>query len=209
MNELKNAKYIKALFIDYLLSQKTRDIVIGSEVMFAYKKAVADLIILSNEKIEAYEIKSQNDDFRKITYQLEEYNKVFNYVSIIVTENHFEKAKKLIHKNNGLIIVSNNQDFEIYRIPKENNNLIKEEILSTMTIAFILKHFNIGTNELLASEIRQSLTHRNLQDIKKALYVFFYNRISYKFSNFLQERGTKTHFEDVMLLSMPNKKVTL
>lgn len=209
MTELNNAKYIKALFIDNILTQPFDQRIIGSEVMFAHKKVVADLIILSKGITEAYEIKAQNDDFRKIKYQLEEYNNVFDYVNVIVTENHFEKAKKVIPDNNGLIIITNEQYFNIYRKPKKNKILVKEELLSTMTIKFIQKYFKISSKDLTASEIRKSLEGNDLQDLKSALYIFLYNRISNRFSYFLLERGNKTHFEDIMLLSMPNKKIYL
>jgi hypothetical protein len=209
MNELNNAKYIKALFVDYILSQPFEQITIGSEVMFAHKKVVADLVILSNEGTEAYEIKACNDDFRKLENQLKEYNNVFDYVNVIVTENHFAKAKKLIPKSNGLILITDKLDFHIYRKPPINKKLKKEELLSTMTIKFLKKYFTINSKKLTAFEIRNYLVEKDIQDLRSALYVFLFNNISNRFSNFLFERGIKTHYEDVKLLSMPNKKVVL
>jgi hypothetical protein len=209
MNELSNANHIKALFIDLLLDKRNEGEVIGSEIMFAEKKALADLVLLSNKNIMAYEIKAQNDDFRKAKCQLETYNKVFDYVSLITTEKHFLKAKKQVPSKNGIIIVTNKIDFEHYREPKQNISLRKEEILSTMTIKFILEYFNLSNRRSFSSEIRKTLRNRSILELKSAMYTFLYKRILNRFSNFVQERGMKTHYEDITLLSMPPKKITL
>jgi hypothetical protein len=103
MTNLGSAKHIKASFIDVLLERKNEVGIIGSEIMFADKKALADLILLSNNKIIAYEIKAQNDDFRKILYQLEAYNNVFDYVNLITTEKHLKKAKQQMPEKTALL----------------------------------------------------------------------------------------------------------
>lgn len=209
MNHLNNAKYIKALFLDNLINKKIEGMIVGSEVMFAHKKVVADLVLLMNGNINAFEIKAKNDDFRKIIAQLEEYNKVFDTITVIITENHLEKAKRMIPNQVGIIIINNDLQFEIYRESKTNINLNKEEIISTMTIKFIVKYYNIPIKKRSAQEIRKSLEVNDILDLKKSLHKFFYQRIVNKFNNFLSERGNKTHYEDVIILSMPEKRISL
>lgn len=208
MEELCNANQIKAIFIDFLLNQEKGSI-IGSEIMFAYKKLLADLILLNKGNIIAYEIKAQHDDFRKIEYQLAEYNKVFDYVSLITTEKHFLKAKKCIPSQNGIIVISRELDIEKYREPKLNSYIRKEELLNTMTIRFIQEYFKLPRNNLDAIKVRKLAQNKELAEIKTALYSFLYKRISVRFSNFILEKGEITHYEDIALLSMPNKKIIL
>lgn len=209
MNNLNNANFIKALFIDFLLEAEHNNYIIGSEVMFAYKKVVADLILLSNNSIQAFEIKAKNDDLRKLESQLIEYNKVFDFVNVLVTENHFLKANQIVSPKNGLIIVKNNLEIEIYRHPVQNIILNKEELLSTMSANFIKKYFKINTQNLSSSKIRNPLLEKDIEEIRNALYLFLKTRISNKYLNFIYEKGIKTHFEDITLLSMPNKKISL
>jgi hypothetical protein len=209
MSNLNKAQYIKALFIDMLLNNGPNDFIIGSELMFTNKKVVADLIKLQKGETYAYEIKAQNDDFRNLIIQLEDYNKVFDYVSLVVTENHFIKATRIIPDNIGLIIVTNN-GIKVFRDAKRNCNISKEEILATMTVNFIQNYFKVkkSANEL-AYEFRKKLQVKEINELKLALFEFLYKRISVRFSNFLNERGLMTHYEDISLLSMPDKRIIL
>lgn len=209
MKALNNAKQIKALFIDLMLENQEDELVIGNEIMFADKKAIADLVFLENGLINAYEVKSHSDDLRKLEYQLNEYNKVFDHVSVILTENHLNKAKEIIPRKNGIIVLNANYEFKVVRKSVKNNRLNKEELLSTMTIKFIRSYFNLPSSNLNAFEIRKSLSNKSLTELKAALHQFLFDRISSKFEIFKDERGVKTHFEDITLLSMNGKKVEL
>lgn len=209
MNELNNAKYIKALFVDYLTERQFENYIIGSEILFADKNALADLVLLSNMVSTAFEIKAQNDDFRRIEYQFSDYNKVFDFVNLIITEKHFQKAKRIMSANNGIIIITNNQKIEVYKKPKQNKKLSKEKIAATMTISFLKKYFNIRQNNYNGLEIRNILQKKDIKELSNAMYIFLYSRIKNKYVNFMHEKGKKTHFEDISLLSLPNKKIIL
>lgn len=208
MDKLRNANYIKSLFIDYLLMQHPNSI-IGSEVVFAYKKFLADLINLRNNYTYAYEIKAKNDDFRKIESQLREYNKVFDFVSLIVTEKHLIKAQNIVPLYNGIILIKNNLEIECIQEPIQNLFLVKEDLLETMTIKFIVKYFNIVDKKKLAYLLRKTLMEKDSDELRNALFSFLYTRIERRFLNFLNEKGVTTHYEDISLLSMPIKKIVI
>jgi hypothetical protein len=207
MNELINARSLKALFIDYIFENIKQNDVIGSEIMFGSRKGIADLIILSNGLTFAYEIKAQNDDFRKIKMQLEDYNKTFDFVYVITTEKHFTKAKNDIPKNNGIIFIYNDLSIKLFRESKQNNNITKEEMLSTMTINFIERKYKFPRKKILAYDLRESLKYLDQKILKEGMYEFLYQRIRPRYLNFIAERGNKTHFEEIALLSMKNKKI--
>lgn len=207
MDELGNAKCIKALFIDNIFFNDNYDEkIIGSEVMFSSNKVIADLIILSSRSSIAFEVKAKNDDLRKLEKQLIEYNKVFDFVNVIITENHFEKAKILVPERNGIILISNDHKFEIYRKPQLNTDLDKVELLATMSIKFVKRHYKISSN-YSATEIRRLLEGKSIDELRLKMYEFLFERISSRFENFLAERGTFSHYEDVSLLSLPNKRI--
>jgi hypothetical protein len=207
MNELINARNLKALFIDYLFENLRQKDVIGSEIMFGSRKGIADLVLLTNGLIFAYEIKAQNDDFRKIKLQLEEYNKTFDFVYLITTEKHFIKAKNVVPKNNGIIFIYNDYSVKLFRESKQNIKLSKEEMLSTMTIKFIENKYQLPPKKMLAYDLRESLKHIDQNILKENMYEFLYQRIRPRFLNFMDERGNKTHFEEIALLSLTNKKI--
>lgn len=180
MNELNNEKYIKALFIDYLFKTIKPQDVIGSEIMFGSRKGIADLIFLSEGLTIAYEIKAQNDDFRKMKYQLQDYNKSFDYVYLITTENHFSKAKIDVPDNNGIILIYNDYSIKVLRKSKQNFNLSSDELLSTMTMKFILKKFALSYNKLNSVQLRESLKNSDQTLLRKFVYEFFISKNSPK-----------------------------
>jgi hypothetical protein len=209
MNELVSARQLKAIFIDYLFPHLDKEDVVGSEIMFGSKKGVADLILFSNGQTFAYEIKAQNDDFRKLRGQLEEYNKTFDFVSLITTEKHSSKANRIVPKNNGIIIIYNDLTIKNIREPNQNIFLNKDDLLSTMTIKYIEKRFKLSRKKLLAQEFRNSLKYLTLDELRESRYEFLYQRIRPKFVNFIIDKGTKTHSEDITLLSETNKKIKI
>ena len=209
MNDLSDARNLKALFIDYLFKNIKQKDVIGSEIMFGSRKGVADLIMLSNGFTSAYEIKAQNDDFRKIKLQLDSYNKTFDYVYLITTEKHLLKAMNEVPKNNGIIIIYNDSSIKDFRESKQNIKLSKEEMLNTMTIKFLEKEHHFVSRKMNAYTLREALKKLDTNTIKENMYQFLYKRIQPRYSNFILERGGKTHFEDIALLSFKNKRVKI
>jgi hypothetical protein len=61
----------------------------------------------------------------------------------------------------------------------------------------------------IANKIRSSLLDKKSEELKKATYIFLYERIKSRFTNFILERGIKTHYEDVALLSVSIKRIIL
>jgi hypothetical protein len=209
MNYLKNESNLKALLIDYLFSSLDASDVIGSEVMFGERKGIADLLILSHGMITAYEIKAQNDDFRKINVQLEDYNNTFDFVYLVTTEKHYLKARNNIKRNNGIILIYNDSSVKIIKVPKQNINLNKSDLLSTMTINYLKTNYKAFKKNQLAHIYRESLKDIDQENLKQGVYEFLYQRIKPKYENFIKEKGNKTHFEDVALLSFKNKKIII
>jgi hypothetical protein len=205
----RNARYIKALLIDFLYEGLHESDIIGSEVMFGERKGIADLLLLSNGIIYGYEIKAQNDDFRKIKTQLVDYNNTFDFVYLVTTEKHYLKAKNSITKSTGIIIIYKDSSIKILKTPKQNFRLNKDDLLATMTINYLGNRYGLPHKGELAYDFRKSLKYLTQQSIKEGVYDFLFQRINPKYLNFLKERGIKTHFEDIALLSFRNKRIII
>ena len=105
---LENASFIKSILIDSLIAKK-QNVIFGSEVQFSKKGNYVDLLYLKNDQIFVFEIKAaMNDNLRKLPGQLETYKKVFNYVNIVITENHLDMTKMLISGREGIILIKPN-----------------------------------------------------------------------------------------------------
>jgi len=63
-------------------------------------------IAVINGKLHGFEIKSERDSLARLPAQTELYNKVFNTVTLVISDSHIEKATKIVPEWWGLIRVS-------------------------------------------------------------------------------------------------------
>jgi len=206
MDKIKDADIIKARLIDSILSNsipfptRKKDVTIGQEVMYGTQKLFADLVVLSGQKLIAIEIKAYNDSFKRLKNQLEGYRRIFDYVYVVVTENHIEKLLAYPDKWFGILVMTN-KGICSKRKAKLMKEFSKEDILETIPIAYLKMVFQIKSNKL-AIDIRKELCMQSMAKLKNILFSYMQHKIAYKFQNFECERGKVSHFEDVSILSM-------
>ncbi|MDR3596872.1 sce7726 family protein [Clostridium sp.] len=196
---LKNENFIKSILIDYYL-EYVPNCLIGNEVKYGTKGYFTDLIFLSNNLITAFEIKAGNDDFRTIRKQLDNYKKVFDSLYLVITEKHISEALAILREGEGLIIIRSDNSIELYKQPSIISKNYKKEILYSITVKYLKKYFNI-TKNVSSNELRNDLMKRKLFEIKDAYYDYLIERLYKKNNVFLSEKGKKTHYEDVSILS--------
>lgn len=211
MEILTNANIIKAKFISKILDGEIKlfadlNLLIGQEVMFGKYKTFADLVVLYKEKLYAFEIKAQNDNFKRLATQIENYRKIFDYIYIIITENHKKAIEQLDYCKNVGICIINNDNFEIIKYGILQKSFSKEDILETIPSSFLLKKYNLKRN-MSAGEIRTNLMKKSQKDLKQTLLDYFTYKIEYKYKNFLEDKGDAIQYEDISLLSILNAKV--
>jgi len=101
---LANAEKIKLQIVNYLLDHIVKGkAILASEVRHGTLQRQADMVLIEKEyngMIIPVEIKSSADQINdKTLAQLQDYLKVFEYVWLVVTENHLEKAIEIIKDN--------------------------------------------------------------------------------------------------------------
>lgn len=207
---LANANIIKAMFISEILKGGIKlfsslDLIIGQEVMFGKCKTFADLVVVYNGKLYAFEVKAQNDNFKRLGMQIENYKKVFDYVYIIVTENHLEALKRLDYHNVGIVTIKNDS-FTIIKRGYVQKLFSKEDILETIPSSFLSKRY--GLKDMSAVATRTILLKKSMKELKKTLFDYLTNKIENKYKNFLNEKGEAIQYEDISLLSIVNAKVS-
>jgi len=209
MNSTKkrNAIYMKSKLIDFIIdSYKDEDIIIGSEVMYGSRKGLVDIIQLCNKKLFAFEIKADNDDFRKLPVQINEYKYIFDYIYIVVTNKYLTKAEALPYKGLGIIIINEDGHCKVLKKATLQHGNNKVEILSTINAQFLKSHFKLN-NKLKSSEVRGLLCNKGIGLIKETLYNYFFHNISPRYKLFLSEKENPTHIDDVAILSLYGRKI--
>tara|TARA_B110001469_G_C9642403_1_gene323420 strand:- start:2775 stop:3356 length:582 start_codon:yes stop_codon:yes gene_type:complete len=106
--------------------------------------AIADVVSLHSEA-HCYEIKGATDKIERIETQGYYYNRSFRKITLITTENHIEKAKKLAPDYWGLILVETvNSEirFKHIRGAKNNPKFNKEIAVQTLWKSEMLSILN-------------------------------------------------------------------
>src|SRR5690625_4537558 len=69
--------------------------IIVNELDVCYGAVIADMVVINGE-IHGFEIKSERDTLERLPIQSKFYSKVFDTVTLVVSEKHIEKATKLV-----------------------------------------------------------------------------------------------------------------
>lgn len=91
-------KEIKKTVLNYLLnkSKLDKDVTIINELTIDSFSRRVDLAVLANNKIVAYEIKSDADTLYRLSGQLEKYRQYFDKTIVVTTSKHLDNILKLV-----------------------------------------------------------------------------------------------------------------
>jgi len=81
-----------------LIIANNKDDIICSELPFADRHRRADIAIINEDYLTAYEIKSEADNLDKLPEQIIDYSNCFDYVYVVLSLKHLETAKETLNK---------------------------------------------------------------------------------------------------------------
>lgn len=154
-------------------------------------KSIIDIAILDSH-LTGIEIKSEKDTLNRLPSQIDDYNKVFDYMTLVVGKNHYEKAIKIIPRwwsvwiaedINGIVTLNearngfkNNQ--------KDNFSLSqflwREEALELMIKEGIISGMKTKRKWILWDKISQSLSCEQIFCYVKETLINRYQNQSWK-----------------------------
>jgi hypothetical protein len=197
------AESIKSQIIDFLMSEFSNDLFIGNEIMYGTKRKLIDLLVLKDNQLTAIEIKTDNDDLRRMQEQINESKKIFDFIIVCTTMAHLEKAKQLLSNDIGIYSVVE-QNIKVIRKPKKQKKLDKQEILFSINSNFLRKNLSsAGVSNINSDEVRQHFIQESTDKIHNLFSDYLRQKVQSKFNLFLQNRGEYTHIDDIPLLSTP------
>lgn len=138
--ENMKANQLKVKFIKWLISNN-EDIIIGNEVLFSENKCRADIVMLRNNKIYAYEIKSDSDNFVDFDEQILNYISTFNYTYLIITSKHQKQIEKFSKYNIGIYLYNDN-NFILLQKPTLSKQITKGNLLEFLKKTELLTLIN-------------------------------------------------------------------
>ncbi len=115
---------------------------------FKVLNSIADIVIINGTST-VYEIKTEFDDFSRLSNQVESYSKVFDKIFVVISKKHLEKALLELEEFIGIYILT--EDFKLSKqreaeslkdslVPSEMFKLLnKSEYLDVINEEFSLK----------------------------------------------------------------------
>lgn len=121
MNDLSIRTTLKKKLSQYYFNDN--DTLIVEELGLRHGTSRIDLAII-NGTLHGYEIKSDLDTLRRLPSQIQAYNLIFDYITLVVGYRHAYNAMQMIPKWWGIQIAENthSQKTKIYSLRKANKN---------------------------------------------------------------------------------------
>lgn len=166
------AKDLKVIIANYIIEHYGR-VILASEVMYGSSRKVVDMLFVYKDNLYGIEIKSEADNTARLSGQLKEYEKLFDYILVFSSENHVNNISRLISEKTGLFYIKKGHIFIVNK-PRKNSNTEKVEMLNTIPSSVIKQNFKI-TGDLNSDEIRKHALKKSKKDIHRLLISYFVN----------------------------------
>lgn len=200
---------IKLSLIQYLLRTDKYNSIIATEVPINQTQNIVDVLQISTTVSSAFEIKSDRDNFSRLDKQIQSYSSVFNYVSVVISENNYKAVLPLIPKKIGIMLIKES-DIIVKRKPSEIKKLSKDALAKIIWKNNLLKIMSskFTTHQLKGLsdyELRKLLIkYYNLKEIRSFAYDFLIQKYSSSFINFKKNLGAQIHEDDLVELGIQN-----
>ncbi len=188
----------KAACIDYYL-KRYKCKLITSEFRYGISQLVTDLLIITNRNTISIEIKSENDDLRRVKNQIQESIKNFNLTIVFADFKHKDNLLMTLPEEVGLTIFHNGK-CEVVRSPKRTN-VRPQELVSSIPAFFLKSYFRIKQN-IDSDKLRKHILEIHGDRVMACFRAFINHKFSANYSQFLHDRGQHTHIEDIPTLTM-------
>lgn len=159
---------------------------VGFEARYAANERRADVLVVSDH-CHAYEIKSDVDRLDRLPEQLMDYRRTFDFLTVVTTETHTCKVKKMLGTNDGLIVISDQETHEI-KTPKRNKKIAKKNMVSMCSKPILAKALDVASGSLSLEKIRSMAEKKlPLAELRQATFQELARRFKDKYDAFLEE----------------------
>lgn len=201
---------IKRDLIDYLLVEHGRDeISLATEVPFCGYRRRADLIFVNGHSY-AFEIKSSQDSLAKLSYQIDDYRQVFDYVYAVVDQAHLQNVRQHLPDGVGLMSYVEGE-FTRVRTPKINKRKSKYMLSCFIERQHMVKMLCARDIKISAKssihQIRMALTENfSIPVLNQAATSSIKERYRRGTTEFLDYKGISTAIDDIIMLGTAQAK---
>ncbi|WP_160311801.1 sce7726 family protein [Paenibacillus sp. IHB B 3415] len=163
-------------FAEFTLDSTT---IVVDELDVCFGSARVDVAVI-NGRLHGFEIKSESDNLDRLPSQIEFYSRVFDTMTLVVSKNHLEKARKIVPKWWGVDCVVSSKSSAVtiktLRKPKQNKKvemfdltqlLWKNELIELLEMNNIIKGTKSKTRFELGNVVIENLSNNDITEFVK------------------------------------------
>lgn len=194
------AHYIKAKLVDYIFSEHDKSkVVIATEVPVSKKNSIIDMMLIGENFLIGYEIKSKFDSTYRLKKQFDDYKGHFNALYLVCPDT-FKFERNALPRSTGILTyqdktVALSRDARARAFPEKSrmiNFLWKRDFLP------IPSYPNASVEELREYTLKKENSSQLFQRVCSTLRKRYLSR----YQSFLMSRGERTFVQDIDVLSM-------
>lgn len=194
------AHYIKAKLVDYILSEHDKSkVVIATEVPVSNKNSIIDMMLIGENFLIGYEIKSKFDSTFRLKKQFDDYRGHFNALYLVCPET-FKFERNELSRSTG-ILTYHDKKVELYRAAKARSYPEKSRMINFLWKRDFLpipNNANATIEQLRAHTLKKENSSQLFQRVCSTLQ----KRYKSRYQSFLSSRGERTFVQDIDVLSM-------
>ena len=198
-----DASFVKTSLIDFWLKNYTADL-IANEVPFFKGNRRADLIMISNNNLLGFEIKSELDSLKNLKSQILDYKKIFDFVYVVI-DKKFKFSKELAELPSQIGILVYDKEIMIKREAKKIKKFKKNDLILLLWRKDL--EMLLNSKKLDLDQLPQNIL--TVDKIKAQILTSLNNRYGAKYKYFLLDRGNYTTIEDLRTITRINSQMLL
>ncbi|QYJ87523.1 sce7726 family protein [Shewanella mesophila] len=159
---------IKKLIVRYFL-EKYENFVVGSEFSFQFGERRADLALLDDGYLTAFEIKGSRDTVSRLSYQIESYKKFFDFCFVVCEPSNLAEVRATISRDVGILLVERGTITHVRQSKqfKRHDKRVLSSALSVQKLSALSKGSNLRSKHELCEYVSKNNTLDSLRQLSR------------------------------------------
>lgn len=159
---------IRAPLVDWLRALHPDDGSTGLLQEFKMPRPSARIdLALVNGELAGFEIKSDADTLRRLTFQVPAFSRFFDRVSLVTTRKHLAAARKTVPAWWGLMVYRDDSSFWMARTPKRNRSVDVSSLLYALSKKELVELGRRAEVSMITSASKDAMIERVMNSTSK------------------------------------------
>lgn len=190
---------LKIALLKYLISRYP-DAIVGAEVSYLFGSRRADMVMLYEDKMTVYEIKTENDSIARLNGQINDYKNFFDCCYVVGESTNITAIRRVVSNSVGIMCVTNGQ----VEVIRESRLFKKQQKITLSSIFGIERLKSLSGSAKKASQIelaKKVAKKFSLPELKAEVRRYLISQYGARFSMLLSEIEQEITADDIKTIT--------